>query len=262
MIQNYIEQSTRKVRHCIEIAIGEMAAMRQNTLTPDYLLLALLSQADTEAMKIISQLVTDKVDAVTRLKGEIYQYYKLATPVQATQIVVSQELEAVFRVAFDEGRQLGDDFVSTGTLFVALCDPVAGHTATLLNGAGIQQKQAREALKTLRGGRSFTSEDAESEADVLSKDTLDLTEMARQGALDPVIGRELEIGQIIQTLSRRKKNNPAVIGEAGVGKTVIVEGLAQRIAAADLPDTLLNKRILSLDMAEIVAGAKMRGEFE
>jgi len=122
--------------------------------------------------------------------------------------------------------------------------------------------QAREALQNMRSGRTLKDQDAESKQDVLQLYTKDLTAMARNGELDPVIGREEEIGLIIQTLSRRKKNNPALIGEPGVGKTVIVEGLAQRIVDADVPDTLLNKRLLVLDMGEIVAGAKMRGEFE
>jgi ATP-dependent Clp protease ATP-binding subunit ClpC len=168
----------------------------------------------------------------------------------------------VFRLALDEAQSLGDQFIATGTLFIALFDPLAGNTSKLLTGAGLRQGQARETLKKIRGGESITSDDAETAGDVLERFTRDLTEMARQGELDPVIGREEEIAQIIQTLSRRKKNNPVLIGEAGVGKTVIVDGLAQRIASAEVPDTLLNKRILLLDMSEIVAGAKMRGEFE
>jgi ATP-dependent Clp protease ATP-binding subunit ClpC len=168
----------------------------------------------------------------------------------------------VFRIAWEETQGLGDEFVSTGTLFLALFDPQAGHTAQLLREAGVTREQARQTLTELRGGRTISSEDAETETDVLARYTKDLTEMARKGELDPVVGREEEIAQVIQTLSRRKKNNPALIGEAGVGKTVIVEGLAQRIADADVPDTLLNRRILSLAMADIVAGAKMRGEFE
>lgn len=262
MFRNYIQQSTRKVLHTLEIAIAELAAQKQNLLTPDFLLLALLSQPDSEAVKILRHLVADPVEKSAQLKGLIYQHYQRATPVQVTQIVTSQEVADVFRVAYEEARNLGDEYVSTGTLFIALFDPKAGHTAGYLREAGISREQAREALKEIRAGRTITSEDAETEADVLAKYSRDLTELARKGELDPVIGRDEEISQVVQTLSRRKKNNPALIGEAGVGKTVIVEGLAQRIADADVPDTLLNKRLLSLDMGEIVAGAKMRGEFE
>ncbi|MEA3410060.1 MAG: ATP-dependent Clp protease ATP-binding subunit [Pseudomonadota bacterium] len=262
LFQSYIQQSTRKVRHTIEIAVAELVAQKQNVLTPDFLLLGLLSQPDSEAVKLLEQLVPDVVEAIARLKSVIYQHYQRAAPVQASQIVASKEVAEVLRVAKEEATRLGDEYISTGTLFLALFDPKAGHTADFLGEAGLQGSEAREALKKARDGRTISSEDAESEADVLAKYTRDLTELAREGELDPVIGREDEIGQVIQTLSRRKKNNPALIGEAGVGKTVIVEGLAQRIVEADVPDTLINKRLLSLDMGEIVAGANMRGEFE
>lgn len=264
MMQNYIEQSTKKVRHILELAIGEMVGLKQDVLTPDFILLALLSQPDSMAMNILKQLVPDSMSRITKLRGEIIQHYKLAVPSapQSVQLVASKSLEDVFEMAFEEGRQIGDDYISTGTLFIALINPRSGYVAECMKNVGITRSAALKALKQLRNGQTITSEDAETEADILTKYTQDLTEMARKGELDPVIGREQEINQIIQTLSRRKKNNPAIIGEAGVGKTVIVEGLAQKIAAAEVPDTLLNKRLLSLDMAGIVAGANMRGEFE
>ncbi len=262
MIQNYIEQSTKKVRHTIELAIGEMAGLKQNVLTPDFILLALLSQPDSDAVKVLKQLVPNLMEAIGRLKGEIYQQYPLPVESKLPQLLGSQELEDMFRVAYEESQRLEDTFISTGTLFLALFDPQSGHTAECLKHIGVNHQQALAALKKLHHNQKIYSEESENEADTLSRFTRDLTEMARLGELDPVIGREEEIGQIIQTLSRRKKNNPAIIGEAGVGKTVIVEGLAQRIANANVPDTLLNKRLLSLDMADIVAGANMRGEFE
>ncbi len=246
----------------LEMAVAELAGLRQNQLTPDFVLLALLSQPDSEAMQILEGLLSDPTAAAERIKGQIRQHYQRAAPVAANQIVATQEVAELFRVAYEEAKQLGDTFISTGTLFIAMFDPKAGRTAELLREAGVNREQARKTLKEIRGGRTMTSEDAETEPDVLERYTRDLTEMARRSELDPVIGREEEIGQIIQTLSRRKKNNPALIGEAGVGKTVIVEGLAQRIADANVPDTLLDKRLLSLDMGEIMAGAKMRGELE
>jgi len=262
MFQKYIEQSTKKVRHTLELAVGEMAALKQNTLTPDFLVLALLSQPDSTAMQIITKLVANPVEIAAQIKGEIYQHYKLATAVEISQVVASKEFQEVFEVAYEESRRLGDTYISTGTLFLALCDPKAGHVADFLDHAGLNKKQVLKALKETRNGSAITSDDAEIEADLLSRYTQDLTLMAREGELDPVIGRDEEIGQIIQTLSRRKKNNPVLIGEAGVGKTVIVEGLAQRIAKAEVPEVLLNKRLLLLDMSELVAGSKMRGEFE
>ena len=262
MFQDYVKQSTKKVLSTLEIAVSELAALKQNLLTPDFLLLALVSQPDSEAIKIIEQVMPDPLDTVTQIKSQVQRHYQQAVPVQATQIVGSQEVSEAFRIAYEEARNLGDEYISTGTLFLALFDTRAGNTAEILRNSGLSREQARQALKELRGGRTINSEDAESSEDVLEKYTRDLTELARRGELDPVIGRESEIAQVIQTLSRRKKNNPALIGEAGVGKTVIVEGLAQHIANANVPDTLLNKRLLSLDMGEIVAGAKMRGEFE
>jgi ATP-dependent Clp protease ATP-binding subunit ClpC len=262
VIQNYTQFSTKKVMQALELAVAELAAMHQNLLTPDYVLLALLSQADGEAVGVLTNLLSDPTEAAERMKARVRQHAQTANRVQANQVVVTQELVELFRIAHEEARQLGDSYISTGALFIALFDPRIGPTADILREAGINQDQARKALKEIRGGRTVNSEDAETEPDVLSRYTRDLTELARRGVLDPVIGREEEIGQVIQTLSRRRKNNPALIGEAGVGKTAIVEGLAQRIADADVPDTLLRKRLLALDMGQIVAGAKMRGEFE
>jgi ATP-dependent Clp protease ATP-binding subunit ClpC len=262
VIQNFTQISTKKVMQVLEAAVTELVGLHQNLLTPDVILLALLAQPDNEARRVLENLLSDPGAAIERINSRIRRHYAQAAPVKATQIVASQEAAEVFRIAYEEAKQLGDTLISTGTLFIALFDPKAGHTAELLREAGVGRDEARNALKEIRGGRTVSSEDAETEPDVLERYTRDLTELARRHELDPVIGREDEIAQVIQTLSRRKKNNPALIGEAGVGKTVIVEGLAQRIADADVPDTLLDKRLLCLDMGEIVAGAKMRGEFE
>ena len=262
MIQSYMQQSTKKVLHTLELAVSELVSLQMNVLTPDFILLALLSQPDSEATRILEHELPAPQETVAMLLGQIRQHYQQAVQVEATQIVASQEMAEVFRIAWEEAKKAGDDYVSTGTLFIALFDSKAGYTAELLKQTGMSVEQARQALKEMRGGHTISTEEAETARDVLERYTKNLTEMAHRGELDPVIGRDEEIAQVIQTLSRRKKNNPALIGEAGVGKTVIVEGLAQRIAAADVPDTLLNKRILLLDISEIVAGAKMRGEFE
>ncbi len=262
MFQNYVQKSTEKVLQTLDKAVAEMTTLHENLLTPDFILLALLIQRDSEAVKILEGLLHDHQAAIERIIDQIHQQHQNALPVKANQVVASQEVNEVFRLADEEAQALGDDYIGTGTLFLAMFDDKAGFTAKLLQDAGISQQQARQALTDLRGGRALKAQDAESRQDPLQQYTRDLTEMARAGELDPVIGREQEITQVIQTLSRRKKNNPALIGEAGVGKTVIVEGLAQRIADADVPDTLLNKRLMALDMGEIIAGAKMRGEFE
>jgi ATP-dependent Clp protease ATP-binding subunit ClpC len=262
VFQNYVQKSTQKVLQILDKAVSEMAALNENLLTPDFILLALLTQRDSEAVKILEGLLPDYEKAIDHIISQIQQQHQNATPAQGNQVVASQEVNEVFRIADEEGQALGDEFIGTGALFLAMFDPRAGISAKLLRDAGITQQQARQALRDLRGGRALKAQDAEDQQDALKQYTRDLTAMARAGQLDPVIGREEEINRVIQTLSRRKKNNPALIGEAGVGKTVIVEGLAQRIIDADVPDTLLNKRLLSLDMGEIVAGAKMRGEFE
>jgi len=262
MFQEYIHKSTRKVLNTLEIAVSELVSLKQNMLTPDFVLLALLAQPDSEAMKIIASLSAEPMETASRIREQIQQHNQLAAPTDATQIVASQELTNLFEVAYEEAKKLGDEFIATGTLFIAMFDSRVGHVADFLRNSGLRRGQVLETLKALRHGQNISSQEAETEADVLSRYTRDLTELARQGKLDPVVGRENEIHQIIQTLSRRKKNNPVLIGEAGVGKTVIVEKLAQRIADADVPDTLINKRLLALDMGEIVAGANMRGEFE
>jgi ATP-dependent Clp protease ATP-binding subunit ClpC len=262
MFQNYMEKCTQKVLQTLDMAVAEMAALHQSLLTPEFILLALLSQRDAEARKILEGLLPDYKAAIQRIIEHIHQHHQQAVASHANQIVASQEVNELLRIADEESQSFGDDYIGTGTLFIAMFDEKVGLAATLLRDEGINRNQARQALKDLRGGRALKAQDAESRQDPLKQYTKDLTEMARKGGLDPVIGREDEISQVIQTLSRRKKNNPALIGEAGVGKTVIVEGLAQRIADADVPDTLFNKRLLSLDMGEIIAGAKMRGEFE
>jgi ATP-dependent Clp protease ATP-binding subunit ClpC len=262
MFQNFIQKSTRKVVQTLELAVAALAGLRQNELTPDFLLLALFSQPDCEAYKILENLVPDAEVFTSGIIEQVQQHYHEPASTQTMQVVASPEIGEVFRLASEEAKGLGDKFIGTGALFIALFDPKAGRSSTLLRDAGISVDQARNALQNMRSGRTLKDQDAESKQDVLQLYTKDLTAMARNGDLDPVVGREDEIGLVVQTLSRRKKNNPALIGEPGVGKTVIVEGLAQRIVDADVPDTLLNKRLLALDMSEIVAGAKMRGEFE
>jgi ATP-dependent Clp protease ATP-binding subunit ClpC len=263
LFQNYLQKSTQKVLQTLDIAVSEMVALGQRLLTPDFVLLALISQPDSEAVQILENLLSDHHEALRQLTERIHaQYHGGTGATPGGQVLASQELGELLRVAEEEARGLGDGYIGTGALFIALFDSRSGHSAALLRDLGITREQARKALKEIRGGRTLEAQDSETQRDPLSQYTRDLTQLARRGELDPVIDREEEIAQVIQTLSRRKKNNPALIGEAGVGKTVIVEALAQRIVSADVPDTLLNRRLLVLDMGELVAGAKMRGEFE
>ena len=263
MFQQYIRQCNQEVHKTLNAAIAELANAHQNVLTPEHILLGLLSLPGSEAAQLLQQILPDPEKNIEALTRAVYQDHE-NTPLKGdtTQVVAAHEVEEVFGIALSEAKRLGDAYIGTGSLLLALCDKRSGVTAIHLKNQGVEVGPAREALIKLRSGKTLDSPDAEGRSDPLDEYTQDLTEMARNNLLDPVIGREDEIGRVIQTLSRRKKNNPVLIGEPGVGKTVIVEGLAQRIANAEVPDTLRDKRLLSLDLAELVAGANMRGEFE
>ena len=250
----------------INIGAMELVNMRHNVFSSEFLLLGLLVQNDSSIVAIIDQLKLDTEEIKKRLMDGIFSSIdSQASNLPSTdkvQLVMSSEVEKVFETALQESNIMGDKLISTETLFLALFSPQAGKTADIIKGVGLELEKVRNAIKEIRGGRKIVNQDDESKLDVLKEYTMDLTELARRGELDPVIGREKEIQRVIQILSRRKKNNPVLIGEAGVGKTVIVDGLAQQIAAAEVTQSLLTKRILSLDMAALIAGASVRGEFE
>ncbi len=266
MLQKYIRYCTKKVMDAINIGAMELVNMRHNVFSSEFLLLGLLVQNDSSIVAIIDQLKLDTEEIKKRIMDGIFSSIdSQASNLPSTdkvQLVMSSEVEKVFETALKESNIMGDKLISTETLFLALFSPQAGKTADIIKGVGLELEKVRNAIKEIRGGRKIVNQDDESKLDVLKEYTMDLTELARQGELDPVIGREKEIQRVIQILSRRKKNNPVLIGEAGVGKTVIVDGLAQQIAAAEVTQSLLTKRILSLDMAALIAGAGVRGEFE
>ncbi len=265
-MQKYLRLCTEKAAQSIQRGVSEMVSMRRRVFTPEFLLVGILEQNESMATRIIEELADDP--AATRQKivdacvdSPMHEKDQMVTP-QQPQVLVSPQVQHVLEAAHGEAQRAEDKFIGSGTLFLGLFHEEAGRVATILRDVGLDTDRAREAYVQLRGARRLDSKDAEQKTAFLEQYTTDLTELARRGELDPVIGRQNEIRRVIQILSRRKKNNPVVIGEPGTGKTVIVEGLAQRIAAAEVPETLLGKQVLLLDMGELMAGAKMRGEYE
>ena len=253
-INKFTQKSLQAVQDCEKVALE----YGNQEIEQEHLLYALLVQDDSLILKLMEKMGIDKNAMVNRVEEAI----RKRTKVQGGQQYVGQDLNKALIHAEDEAKQMGDEYVSVEHLFLSMIKYPNKEVKTIFREMGIKRDAFLQVLSTVRGNQRVTSDNPEDTYDTLNKYGSDLVERARDQKLDPVIGRDAEIRNLVRILSRKTKNNPVLIGEPGVGKTAVVEGLAQRIVRGDVPEGLKDKTIFSLDMGALVAGAKYRGEFE
>ncbi len=257
------DRFTERAQEAAQRAAEIIQRYGHNQIDTEHILLALIEQPEgvigqlLDILKVDANALKERLDYVLRTspKANIFGG-------GAGQIFITPRVKRIVDIANEEANRLKDEYISTEHIFLAILNERSTPAARLLEGAGITRERVFDAVQQLRGGQRVTDPQAETRYRTLEKYSRDLTQAAREGKLDPVIGRDSEILRVIQILSRRSKNNPVLIGEAGVGKTAIVEGLAQKIATNDVPEILSGKKVLSLDLGAMIAGSRFRGEFE